>query len=134
MPGVADFFKGIIPDNVIAAASNGDVLPLVVFAMLFALARRRASTSQRRRSLVGLFEAIADALLVIIGWVLWIAPLGVFALAFTVGASAGGAAFAGARPLYRADLGHRHSGDACGLSDRRCSPAGMRFGTFRARR
>jgi Na+/H+-dicarboxylate symporter len=32
---------------------------------------------------------------VIIGWVLWIAPLGVFALSFTVGASAGSAAFAG---------------------------------------
>ena len=32
--------------------------------------------------------------MIVIGWVLWIAPLGVFALAFTVGASAGGAAFA----------------------------------------
>jgi Na+/H+-dicarboxylate symporter len=44
---------------------------------------------------VVLFEAIGDALLVIIAWVLWIAPLGVFALAFTVGSAAGGAAFAG---------------------------------------
>jgi Na+/H+-dicarboxylate symporter len=41
------------------------------------------------------FEAISDTLLVIIGWVLWIAPIGVFALSFTVGASAGTAAFAG---------------------------------------
>ena len=53
-----------------------------------------AAPEQRRRSLVGLFDAVADTLLLIIGWVLWIAPLGVFALAFTVGASAGGAAFA----------------------------------------
>jgi Na+/H+-dicarboxylate symporter len=45
--------------------------------------------------LTGFFEAIADALLIIIGWVLWVAPLGVLALAFSVGASAGGAAFAG---------------------------------------
>jgi Na+/H+-dicarboxylate symporter len=44
---------------------------------------------------VALFDAIADALLVIIAWVLAVAPLGVFALAFTVGAAAGGAAFAG---------------------------------------
>ena len=94
MPGIADFFRGIIPENVIAAASNGDVLPLVVFALLFALATTRIG-QQGRRSLVGLFEAISDTLLVIIGWVLWIAPLGVFALSFTVGASAGGAAFAG---------------------------------------
>ncbi len=94
MPGIADFFRGIVPDNVIAAASNGDVLPLVVFTLLFALAITRTG-QQGRRSLVGLFEAISDALLVIIGWVLWIAPIGVFALSFTVGASAGGAAFAG---------------------------------------
>jgi proton glutamate symport protein len=89
-----DFFKGVIPGNVISAAANGDVLPLVVFALLFALAISRIEGA-RRRALVGLFEAVADALLIIIGWVLWIAPIGVFALAFTVGASAGGAAFAG---------------------------------------
>jgi Na+/H+-dicarboxylate symporter len=94
MPGSADFFRGIIPENVIAAASNGDVLPLVVFTLLFALATTRIG-QQGRRSLVGLFEAISDTLLVIIGWAPWIAPLAVFALSFTVGASAGGAAFAG---------------------------------------
>ena len=69
MPGIADFFRGIVPDNVIAAASNGDVLPLVVFTLLFALAITRIG-QQHRRSLVGLFEAISDALLIIIGWVL----------------------------------------------------------------
>jgi Na+/H+-dicarboxylate symporter len=94
MPGIADFFRAIVPENVIAAASNGDVLPLVVFTLLFALATTRIG-APGRRWLVGLFEAISDALLVIIGWVLWIAPIGVFALSFTVGASAGGAAFAG---------------------------------------
>ena len=94
MPSVADFFKGIIPDNVISAAAEGEVLPLVVFAMLFALAVTRIG-GERRRLLTGLFEAIADALLIIIGWVLWVAPLGVLALAFSVGATAGGAAFAG---------------------------------------
>ena len=41
------------------------------------------------------FEAIGDALLVVIEWVLWIAPLGVFSLALVVGSAAGGAAFAG---------------------------------------
>ena len=94
MPGIGDFLRGVVPDNVIAAASNGDVLPLVVFTLVFALAVTRIG-QQRRRSLVGLFEAISDALLVVIGWVLSIAPIGVFALSFTVGASAGGAAFAG---------------------------------------
>ena len=94
LPGIAEFFKGVIPDNVVAAASNGDVLPLVVFSVLFALALIYIS-DQGRRAIVGLFEGIGDALLVIIGWVLWVAPVGVFALAFTVGSAAGGAAFAG---------------------------------------
>jgi Na+/H+-dicarboxylate symporter len=94
IPGALEFFKGVVPGNVISAAANGDVLPLVVFALFFALAVSRLE-AKRRRTLVDLFEAVAQALLIIIGWVLWIAPLGVFALAFSVGASAGGAAFAG---------------------------------------
>jgi proton glutamate symport protein len=94
LPGIADFFKGVIPDNVFASATNGDILPLVVFAVLFALALGRIS-SEGRRSIVAFFEAIGDALLVVIEWVLWVAPLGVLALAFTVGSAAGGSAFAG---------------------------------------
>lgn len=94
LPGIAEFFKGVIPDNVVSAAANGDILPLTVFSVLFALALGFISETGRR-SLVTLFEAIGDALLVIIEWVLWVAPLGVFALALVVGSAAGGAAFAG---------------------------------------
>ena len=93
-PGVMDFFRGVVPSNVVAAASNGDVLPLVVFTVLFGLALSQI-IERRRRAVVGFMEGVADALLVVIGWVLWIAPLGVFALGFALGASAGGAAFAG---------------------------------------
>jgi proton glutamate symport protein len=94
LPGAAEFFKGVVPPNVIAAASNGDVLPLTVFAVLFALALTRIPAGGRQM-VVSLFDAVGEALLVIIAWVLDIAPLGVFALAFTVGSAAGGAAFAG---------------------------------------
>jgi Na+/H+-dicarboxylate symporter len=94
LPGIADFFEGIIPDNVFAAATNGDILPLVIFAVFFALALGKIG-AEARRTVVGLFEAIADALLVIIAWVLLVAPIGVLALAFTVGSAAGGSAFAG---------------------------------------
>jgi Na+/H+-dicarboxylate symporter len=94
LPGAVEFFKGVIPSNVIAAASNGDVLPLTVFAVLFALALMRI-TADGRRAVVNLFDATAEALLVVIAWVLAVAPIGVFALAFTVGSAAGGAAFTG---------------------------------------
>jgi Na+/H+-dicarboxylate symporter len=94
LPGPAEFFKGVIPPNLFAAATNGDILPLTVFALLFGLALTRLA-APARKPVVALFEAIGDAFVVIIDWVLLLAPLGVFALAFTVGAAAGGAAFAG---------------------------------------
>jgi Na+/H+-dicarboxylate symporter len=94
LPGIADFFKGVIPDNVFAAATNGDVLPLTVFAVLFALALTRLAPGLRQ-PVIAIFDGVAEALLVIIGWVLDLAPIGVLALAFTVGAAAGGAAFTG---------------------------------------
>ena len=94
LPGAAEFFKGVVPPNVVAAASNGDILPLTVATLLFALALTKIP-SEGRRTVVTLFDAIGEAFLVVIEWVLAIAPLGVFALAFTVGSAAGGAAFAG---------------------------------------
>jgi len=94
LPGAVEFFKGVIPSNVVAAANNGDILPLTVFAVLFALALTRIA-ADGRRAVVNFFDAIGEALLVVIAWVLAVAPIGVFALAFTVGAAAGGAAFAG---------------------------------------
>ena len=93
VPQVADFFRSIIPSNIVSAAAEGQILQIVIFAFLFALALTRIE-AKKRQSVVALFEGVADALLVLIGWVLWIAPLGVFALAFAVGAGAGGAAFA----------------------------------------
>jgi proton glutamate symport protein len=94
LPGAAEFFKGVVPPNVIAAANNGDILPLTVFAVLFALALTRIG-AESRRTVVDFFDAVGEALLVIIAWVLAVAPIGIFALAFTVGETAGGAAFAG---------------------------------------
>jgi Na+/H+-dicarboxylate symporter len=93
VPELSDFFRSIIPANVISAAASDQILQLVIFAFIFALALTRIGEA-KRTSVVALFDGVADALLVMIGWVLWIAPLGVFALAFAVGAGAGGAAFA----------------------------------------
>jgi len=86
------FFRGLVPENIVSAAANADILPLVVFTVLFALAISRIA-APRRASLVTFFAALTDAFLVIIGWILWLAPVGVLALAFGLGAAAGGAAF-----------------------------------------
>jgi Na+/H+-dicarboxylate symporter len=91
-PGFADFIRSIVPTNVVAAAAEDAILPLILFTLVFAFALTRLP-AEPRQILVGFFQAIADVMLVVIGWVLWIAPIGVFALAYVVGARAGGAAF-----------------------------------------
>lgn len=91
-PSFADFLQSIVPSNVIAAASEDAILPLILFTLVFAFALTRLPQEPRER-LVGFFQSIVDVMLVIINWVLWIGPIGVFALAFVVGARAGGSAF-----------------------------------------
>lgn len=88
VPPVSDFFSGVVPSNAIAAAADGNVLQLVVFTLLFAFAATRIP-AESRVNLLGFFAAVRDALLVLIGWVLWIAPVGVFALAFALASGAG---------------------------------------------
>jgi len=69
----------IVPSNVFGAFASGAMLPVVVFAILFGLAMRTIEPD-RRKHIVSLIESIADVMFKIVGWVLLIAPLGVFAL------------------------------------------------------
>lgn len=86
--GLATFLRSIVPTNPIAAAADGALLPLIVFTAVFAVALTRLPANQRE-PVTAFFETIANAMLVIVGWVLALAPIGVLALAFGVGARAG---------------------------------------------
>ena len=83
-----DWLKAIAPSNPIQAAAEGAMLPLVVFGMFFGLAATRL-TPVRKAVVLDLFGAVADTMIVIVRWVLWAAPLGVFALSLGVGLRAG---------------------------------------------
>jgi Na+/H+-dicarboxylate symporter len=83
-----DWLGSIVPSNAIAAAAQSAMLPLVVFALFFGFAMTRIDAPRRAR-LLELFQALADTMIAIVRWVLWAAPLGVFALVFAVCASAG---------------------------------------------
>jgi Na+/H+-dicarboxylate symporter len=91
VPGFGAFLRAIVPTNPISAAANDQFLPLIIFTALFAFALTRLPAEPRER-LVGFFRAVSDVMLVMIGWILWIAPIGVLALAYVVGARAGTAA------------------------------------------
>ncbi|MFC4765376.1 dicarboxylate/amino acid:cation symporter [Dyella koreensis] len=86
--GWADWFNGIVPSNAIMAAAQSAMLPLVVFALFFGFALTRIE-AKRRALIVEFFQAVADAMIVVVRWVLWVAPLGVFALILAVCARAG---------------------------------------------
>jgi proton glutamate symport protein len=92
VPPLGDFLRAIVPTNPISAAANDAILPLIIFTATFAFAVTRLP-AEKRSPITGLFAAIADAMVIIINWVLALAPIGVFALAFVVGAKAGAAAF-----------------------------------------
>lgn len=101
-PGIGQFLRGIVPDNPIKAAAETQMLPLILFSGVFGFAITRLP-DDARALLTNLFKAIAEAMLIVIGWVLWLAPVGVFALALAVGAKAGLSA-AGALAHYVATL------------------------------
>lgn len=93
-PTFTDFILGLIPTNPIAAAAETKILPLIVFTTIFAFAISRIGSAERA-TLSGFFKALGDAMLVVIGWVLALAPIGVFALGYALAIKAGVAAFGG---------------------------------------
>lgn len=98
LPGFAAWITSLVPVNPIRAAVDGAMLPLIVFTFAFALAMRYLG-EREREALAGFFRAIADAMLVLVRWVLWLAPLGIAALALSLGARLGVSA-AGAVGFY----------------------------------
>lgn len=88
LPTLRGFIVGLVPTNPVRAAADGEMLPLIVFVLLFALAVTRLAP-ERRAGMADLFRAASDAMVVIVGWVLRATPIGVFALAAAMGAELG---------------------------------------------
>ena len=86
--GWADALIALVPSNAIAAAAASAMLPLVTFALFFGFALTRIDAAPRAQ-VVGFFKAISDAMIVIVHWVLWAAPVGIFALVLALTARAG---------------------------------------------
>lgn len=88
IPGLLDFFLGLIPANPFAAASDGALLPLIVFTVLIAVAAGGLSGDRRGR-LIRLAEDVSAMFVKLIEWILWTAPVGVFGLTAPVIAELG---------------------------------------------
>lgn len=88
LQGFVDFLVSLVPANPFAAASNGTILPLIVFTALLAAATGTLA-AERRDRLVNIADATSEALIKLVWWILYLAPIGVFGLTAPVTAKLG---------------------------------------------
>jgi Na+/H+-dicarboxylate symporter len=88
IPAIGEWFRTLIPTNPVAAAAEGAIVPLTIFAILFGIAAARLP-NDGGRPVLAFFATVAETMLVIVRWVLLLAPIGVFALAFALAARIG---------------------------------------------
>jgi Na+/H+-dicarboxylate symporter len=79
LPTGVQFIVQLVPANPFKAAAEGNLLPVIVFVTIFAIATATLPL-ERRAPLINMAEAATDALIRIVHWVLLIAPIGIFAL------------------------------------------------------
>jgi Na+/H+-dicarboxylate symporter len=87
-PSVVDLLLNMIPRNPIGAAANADMLPLILFSILFGVAATTIR-EDRRRAVMGVFEGVNDIAMQLIHWIMVLAPYAVFAMIAAVTARFG---------------------------------------------
>ncbi len=97
-PTLSQWLVALVPANPVKAAADGALLPLIVFTLGFALAVA-GLVPEQRQLILRLAEAVGAAMLRLLGWIVALAPIGVFALALALAAKAG-PAVAGALGYY----------------------------------
>jgi len=87
-PDLGGWLAAIVPSNPIRAAVEENFVGVVFSTLLFALAVMRI-TPERRASLIGFFEAVAEASGVLVKWILNLLPIAAFALAYDIAIETG---------------------------------------------
>jgi len=76
--GVSDILLMIVSPNLFDAAVKTQLLPIIFFSVLFGAAL--TTVGQRGEHVIGFFNGINEALMKLIMWIMYFAPIGVFAL------------------------------------------------------
>lgn len=87
-PGVVDILLNLIPRNPIESMANGDMLPIIFFSLMFGAALSLIQES-RRDSVLTFFEGVNDVAMILVDWIMKLAPYAVFALLAAVIAQSG---------------------------------------------
>ncbi|HKL77247.1 MAG TPA: dicarboxylate/amino acid:cation symporter [Gammaproteobacteria bacterium] len=87
--GAADFIHSILPPNLFAAAADNQLLPLIVFALAFGVAL--LAVGEVGRPVADFFRGFNEAIMKLVMWLMYLAPLGVLGLvAGRLGEAGGG--------------------------------------------
>ncbi len=86
-PNFKDLFFNMIPNNPMGALANGDLIPIIVFTILFGLAV--ANIGEAGRPITAFFEGLFTATMKMTDWIMVLAVPGVFSLTFLTVAKAG---------------------------------------------
>lgn len=90
--GVSDILLSLISPNLISAASQTQLLPLIVFAIIFAMAL--TTIGDKSKPVFAIFDGINEAMMKLVIWIMHFAPIGIFALiAARLGNAGGGEQF-----------------------------------------
>ncbi|MBR2385795.1 dicarboxylate/amino acid:cation symporter [bacterium] len=84
---------GLIPKNPFAALANGELIPIIVFLLVFSIAL--AKIGDMNRPVISFFESIFAATMKVTDWIMFLAAPGVFALMATAVSDFGLSMFAG---------------------------------------
>jgi len=76
--GIVDVLVGLIPPNIIGAAADGKILPLIVFSLLFGGVL--SAIGEKGKPVVAVFDGINAAMMKIVHLIILFAPIGVLAL------------------------------------------------------
>jgi len=83
-PSMVDTLVGIVPRNVVDSMARGDILPIIFFAILFGIGI--SLVGDKADPVKKLFEGFAEVMYKLVEFVLYFAPVGVFALiAYNIG-------------------------------------------------
>lgn len=89
-----DFFISFFPENIFKSLTEGKVIQIILFTLLFALAVLAINNRKGKETIINFFEGFNDSLLKMAEWIIKLTPIGVFAIVYYNIAAHGLSAFA----------------------------------------
>lgn len=90
--GISDIISSLISPNLFKSATETHILPIIVFSLIFGAAL--TTIGERGKTVASFFDGLNEVMMKLVIWIMYFAPIGVFALiAAKLGATGGGESF-----------------------------------------